>query len=75
MQHRNGLYQKYEVYRSKGSDKVSPGKRVDGCFVLRPRTDPIAAEALAAYALATPDDELRDDLFGWLWVIRNVTES
>ena len=69
---RNGLYQKYKVYRTTEGDQVSPGKPVDGCFVLRPRTDDVAAEALAAYALATPDEQLRDDLFGWLWDIRNA---
>ncbi len=74
MQHRNGLFRKYVVYRNVDDDDLLE-LPLDGCFVLRPRTDPVAAEALAAYALATPDDELRDDLFGWLWDIRNVPES
>ncbi len=75
MQHREGLYQKYEVYRSAGGDSISPGKRVDGCFVLKPREDAAALAAIIHYAELTPDDKLRDDLYAWAWDINNVPQS
>ena len=73
MQQGEGLYNKYEVYKTDECRCCRSAQR--GVFVLKPREDPIAREALATYALQTPDDQLRDDLFGWLWDIRNVPEG
>ena len=58
----DGLYNKYEVTRQ--------GELVEGCFVLRPETDPVARDALATYALRTPDRELAKDLWDWMYQIR-----
>lgn len=54
-----GLYNKYEILKD--------GVPVEGrYFVLKPDSDRIAAVALLAYALATPNEKLADDLLGWL---------
>jgi hypothetical protein len=55
----NGLHGKYIVY------KASTGKPVNHpCFVLRADGgDPAAIKAIEAYALATSNMELKDDLF------------
>jgi hypothetical protein len=74
VQRREGLFRKYMVYRNVDDDDLLE-LPLEGCFVLRPATDPVAAHALSTYALQTPDLELRNDLFQWLWEIRNVTES
>lgn len=56
----NGLYEKFFVV-----------KRVDGttitdCFVLVPEKDPAAVVAMQAYAAATPNKALADDLYRWV---------
>jgi hypothetical protein len=55
----DGLHGKYIIY------KASTGKPVDyPCFVLRTDgSDPAAIRAIEAYALATRNMELKDDLF------------
>lgn len=55
-----GLYVKYNV------TKISDGTTVNNCFVLRPELDPAALEALKAYAQATPNKMLADDLYAWI---------
>lgn len=55
-----GLYGKYIITRSDGTP-------VNGrCFILRPDKDPAAVTALQAYAAATDDEQLRDDLYAWV---------
>ena len=54
----NGLYGKYRVEKD--------GEVIEECFVLEPENDPAARIALAAYAEATEDQELTDDLHDWL---------
>jgi len=54
----DGLYDKYDVFEG--------GERVAGCFVLEPRDDPAALEALKAYARTTDDDALAADLAYWI---------
>jgi len=53
-----GLYEKYEVLRD--------GKPLEGMFVLRPETDEAAREAILAYADATDNEELAEDLRLWI---------
>lgn len=53
-----GLYGKYEVRKN--------GEPVEDCFVLDPESDPAARVALSAYADATDDDSLAEDLREWL---------
>lgn len=55
-----GLYSKYEVR------KRSDGTFVDNCFVLRPDRDDAAITALLAYANATSDDQLAQELREWV---------
>ncbi len=55
-----GLQHKYYVF------KAEDGEVVDGCFVLRPDNDPAARAALLAYADATDNEELREDLRYWM---------
>jgi hypothetical protein len=50
-----GLHAKYEVYRD--------GEEIEDCFVLEPDNDPAAQVALRAYAMATGNDDLAEDLF------------
>lgn len=59
---RSGLYQKYEVRKD--------GEPVEDCFVLEPADDHAARIALIAYANTTDDEELADDLWDWLWELR-----
>lgn len=55
------LYDKYIILHA------DDGTFVEGfCFVLKPESDPAARTALRAYALATPDVELENDLLVWL---------
>lgn len=56
-----GLYVKYEVR------KKETGEIVDKCFVLRPDRDPVAREALLAYADATSNYQLAMDIRAWMW--------
>jgi len=60
-----GLYNKYHVIRAAD---YSVGQDV---FVLKPKTDPAARDALLAYANATPDIELSNDLLAWLDKLEN----
>lgn len=55
-----GLKIKYNVY------KVSDGSIVHDCFVLRPGKDPAAQAALMAYADATDNAVLADDIRRWM---------
>ena len=49
-----GLYAKYDVTKD--------GESVEDCFVLEPEDDRAARAALKAYAAATENDELAEDL-------------
>lgn len=60
MNNLNGLYDKYVVTKADGTPVY------DRCFVLKPSKDPVAVKALQAYAFATDDDQLRDDLYAWV---------
>ena len=57
---RDGLRQKYRVYKAKDNTPVK------GCFVLRPEKDPAARIALEAYAKATDNKALSDDILAAL---------
>ena len=39
---------------------------IDNCFILNPDKDPAAVKALQAYAAATDNKVLANDLFGWV---------
>ena len=67
---RNGLYHKYVVF--KNQDVPDYRRPLGDVFVLRPRADAAAYAALMHYADLTQDKELADDLWGWLWDIRNA---
>ena len=54
-----GLYCKYRVTKADGTP-------VDNCFILRPERDPAAVSALRAYATATENEQLREDLYRWV---------
>lgn len=65
-----GLYDKYEVLKD--------GEPIDGeAFILRPDRDHAARMAIIAYAEATDNEELADDLLEWVGEIRRSlsTES
>lgn len=64
-----GLIRKYIVY------KASTGEAVDNCFVLRPEKDAAAVVAIRAYALATDNMELANDLFDWVGRDKNYPLS
>lgn len=55
-----GLKRKYVVLKS------DTGECVEGCFVLRPDKDPVAKVALMAYAAATKNEKLAEDIMSWL---------
>lgn len=55
-----GLKRKYVVLKS------DTGECVEGCFVLRPDKDPAAKAALMAYAAATKNEKLAEDIMSWL---------
>lgn len=55
-----GLHIKYDVR------KVSDGSIVNNCFVLRPDRDPSAITALRAYADATENKALAEDIYKWV---------
>lgn len=59
-EHKAGLYEKYSV------TKNETGEPVFGCFILRPEKDKAAVEALKAYAQATPNKQLADDIYRWI---------
>ena len=55
-----GLKAKYLVF------KADTGERVGNCFVLCPDKDPAAVEALRAYASATGNETLAEDIYNWV---------
>lgn len=55
-----GLKLKFLVFKS------DTGERIENCFVLRPDKDPAAVEALRAYAEATDNKTLADDIYNWV---------
>ncbi|MBQ3193774.1 MAG: DUF551 domain-containing protein [Oscillospiraceae bacterium] len=55
-----GLKAKYLVF------KADTGKVVDNCFILRPGKDAAAVEALRAYANATDNKTLAEDIYSWV---------
>lgn len=55
-----GLKEKYLVF------KADTGEEVAGCFILRPAKDPAAVEALRAYAGATDNETLAEDIYNWV---------
>ena len=56
----DGLKVKYKVF------KISDHSIVEECFVLRPGKDPAARAALLAYADATENTALADDIRRWI---------
>lgn len=62
-----GLYSKYTVIENE------TGEEVGGCFVLRPKKDKAARVALKAYAQATDNIQLSEDIIAWLALIENIT--
>ena len=55
-----GLKRKYIVL------KADTGELVENCFVLRPDKDPAARAALRAYAEATENKQLANDITNWV---------
>lgn len=55
-----GLKTKYLVF------KADTGERVGNCFVLRPDKDLAAVEAIRAYASATDNEILAEDIYNWV---------
>lgn len=55
-----GLKLKFLVF------KADTGERIENCFVLRPDKDRAAVEALSAYAEATDNKTLADDIYNWV---------
>lgn len=55
-----GLKAKYLVF------KGDTGEKIENCFVLRPDRDPAAVEALRAYARATENQTLTEDIYNWV---------
>lgn len=55
-----GLKAKYLVF------KADTGERVSNCFVHRPDKDPAAVEAIRAYARATDNETLAEDIYKWV---------
>ena len=55
-----GLYDKYMVI------KVVDGTVIENCFILRPDKDPAAVKALQAYAAATENKALANDIYAWV---------
>lgn len=55
-----GLKAKYLVF------KADTGEMVDNCFTLRPDKDASAVEALRAYANATDNEILAEDIYNWV---------
>lgn len=56
----NGLKEKFLVF------KADTGEKVENCFVLRPDKDSAAVAALRAYAEATENDTLANDIYNWV---------
>ena len=55
-----GLKLKFLVF------KADTGERIENCFVLRPDKDRAAVEALRAYAEATDNKTLAEDIYNWV---------
>lgn len=55
-----GLKRKYIVF------KADTGEAVENCFVLRPDIDSAARAALKAYAEATDNKQLSNDIINWV---------
>lgn len=55
-----GLKAKYLVF------KADTGEKVENCFILRPDKDFAAVEALRAYASATDNETLAEDIYNWV---------
>lgn len=55
-----GLKAKYLVF------KADTGERVGNCFVLCPDKDSAAVEAIRAYASATDNETLAEDIYNWV---------
>lgn len=66
-----GLYDKYMVI------KVVDGTVIDNCFILCPDKDPAAVKALQAYAAATENKVLANDLYAWVGkpMLKPLTEE
>jgi len=60
---KKGLYEKYTVIKN------STGEEVQGVFILKPESDPIAIAALQTYAELTDNETLAQDLTGWIEVM------
>lgn len=60
-----GLYGKYTVINN------DTGEEVTDCFVLRPKKDMAARAALKAYARATEDIPLAEDILHWIIKLRS----
>lgn len=56
----SGLYEKYVVIK-----KVD-GTTITDCFILVPEKDPAAVVAMQAYAAATENKALADDIYRWV---------
>lgn len=54
---KSGLHGKYRVEKD--------GETVEECFVLEPESDPAARAAIRAYADATDNEALAEDLREW----------
>ena len=63
-----GLKSKYLVF------KADTGERVGNCFVLRPDKDHAAVEAIRAYASATDNETLAEDIYNWVGKCEPVQE-
>ena len=55
-----GLKAKYLVF------KADTGEKVDNCFILCPDKDTVAVEAIRAYASATDNETLAEDIYNWV---------
>jgi len=64
-----GLYKKYLVYKADTGEEVK-----EDCFVLIPAKDEAARKALLAYATATEDKTLGEDLMKWLQSLKEVNQ-
>ena len=63
-----GLKAKYLVF------KADTGEMIDNCFILRPDKDAAAVEALRAYANATDNETLAEDIYNWVGKGESVQE-
>lgn len=69
MDNSKGLYNKYQIINRE------TGKEVEGeRFVLNPLSDPAARAALEAYARATSNEQLEQDIYAWLHRLPKLTK-